>query len=177
MDKNIIIMVKIRFGKFSKILIHVVIIFAAFFIQTSIFPLIPFFVSSPNFLLIITFSYGLLYGEDIGMITGIFCGFLCDMYFNGDFGFYILIYSVIGFANGILNRSFFENSITLPIILSFVNGFVYNFYIYITHFLIRKKFAIPYYIFNIMLPSILFTLIATVLIFKLLYKLNLINRK
>ena len=169
-------MVKIRFGKFSKVLLHVIIIFFAFFVQTSIFPLIPFFSSSPNFLLIITFSYGLLYGEDIGMITGIFCGLLCDMYFNGDFGFFILIFSVIGFANGTLNKSFFENTITLPMILSFVNGLVYNFYIYITHFLVRRKFAIPYYVFNIMVPNILFTLIATVLIYKLLYKLNLIHR-
>lgn len=169
-------MVKLRFGKFSKILIHVLIIFFAFFVQTSIFPLIPFLASSPNFLLIITFSYGLLYGEDIGMITGIFCGLLCDMYFNGDFGFYILIYSLIGFANGTLNKSFFENSISLPMILSFVNGLTYNFYIYFTHFLIRRKFAIPYYVFNVMVPNILFTLIATVLIYKLLYKLNLIHR-
>ena len=97
-------------------------------------------------------------------------------YFNGDFGFYILIYSLIGFANGTLNKSFFENSISLPMILSFVNGLAYNFYIYFTHFLIRRKFAIPYYVFNVMVPNILFTLIATVLIYKLLYKLNLIHR-
>lgn len=170
-------MIKIRLGKFGKVLIHILIIFFAFFLQTSVFPLIPFFSCSPNFLLIITFSYGLLYGEDIGIITGIFCGFLCDMYFSGDFGFYILIYSVIGFSNGILNESFYENSFTLPILLCFVNGFVYNFYIYVTHFLIRRKFAIPYYMINIMLPNILFTMISTVLIYKLLYKLNLIHRK
>lgn len=169
-------MIKMRFGKLSRILIHILIIFVAFFIQTSIFPLIPFFSSSPNFLLIITFSYGLLYGEDIGIITGIFCGFLCDMYFSGEFGLYILIYSVIGFTNGLLNKSFFENSITLPMILSFTNGLIYNFYIYITHFLIRRKFDIPYYVFNIMVPSILFTLIATVLIYKLLYRLNIIHK-
>ena len=170
-------MVNVRVGKFSRIIIHIIIVFFAFFIQTSIFPLIPFFNSSPNFLLIITFSYGLLYGEDIGIITGIFCGLLCDMYFNGDFGFYILIYSVIGFINGILNESFVENSISLPMLLSLINGSIYNFYIYITHFMTRRKFAIPYYIYNVMLPNILFTLIATVLIYKILYKLNLIHRK
>ena len=127
--------------------------------------------------MIITFSYGLLYGENIGIITGVFCGFLCDMYFNGEFGLYILIYSVIGFANGVLNQSFFEDSITLPMLLSLANGFIYNFYIYITHFLVRKKFNLPYYMINVMLPNILFTLIITVLMYKLLYKLNLIHRR
>lgn len=168
---------KIRMGKFNRILIHVIIIFFAFFLQTSIFPLIPFLTCSPNFLLIITFSYGLLYGEDIGIITGLFCGFLCDMYFNGDFGLYILIYSVIGFINGTLKESFYENSITLPMILSFTNGMIYNIYIYVTHFLIRRKFDIPYYLLNIVLPSILFTLITTVLIYKLLYKLNILHKR
>ena len=164
-------------GKFSKVLVHVLIIFFAFFLQTSIFPLLPFFSCSPNFLLIITFSYGLLYGEDIGIITGLFCGFLCDMYFNGDFGLYILIYSVIGFANGVLNESFFENSITLPMMLSLVNGMIYNIYIYITHFLIRRRFNIPYYFMNIIVPNVLFTLIITVLLYKSLYKLNLIHKQ
>lgn len=165
-----------RVGKFSKAIIHVLIIFFAFFIQTSIFPLIPFFACSPNLLLIITFSYGLLYGEDIGIITGLFCGFLCDMYFNGVFGLYILIYSVIGFMNGTLNSSFFEDTITLPMLLSLVNGLVYNIYIYITHFLIRKRFDLPFYFLNVMAPSILFTLIVTVLVYKSLYKLNLIHK-
>ena len=161
-----------RFGKFNKFLIHVGLIFLAFFIQTSIFPLIPFLSCSPNLLLIITFSYGLMYGEDIGIITGVICGLLCDMYFNGEFGLYILIYSLIGYFNGVLNASFYEDSIVLPMMLSLVNGFAYNFYVYITHFLIRRKFDIPYYIFKVMFPNVLFTLIATVIIYKLLYKLN-----
>lgn len=169
-------MINIRVGKFSKIIVHVLIIFFAFFLQTSIFPLLPFFSCSPNFLLIITFSYGLLYGEDVGIITGIFCGLLCDMYFNGDFGLYILIYSVIGFTNGVLNSSFVEDSITLPMMLSLANGLVYNLYIYVTHFLIRRKFNLPYYFINIIVPNVLFTLITTVLIYKLLYKLNLIHK-
>lgn len=169
-------MINVRIGKFSKAIIHILIIFFAFFIQTSIFPLIPFFACSPNLLLIITFSYGLLYGEDVGIITGLFCGFLCDMYFNGVFGLYILIYSLIGFANGTLNASFFENTITLPMLLSVVNGLTYNVYIYITHFLIRRRFDLPFYFFNVMTPSILFTLIVTVLIYKLLYKLNLLHK-
>ena len=169
-------MINVRVGKFSKAVIHILIIFFAFFMQTSVFPLIPFFACSPNLLLIITFSYGLLYGEDIGIITGLFCGFLCDMYFNGVFGLYILIYSLIGFANGTLNASFFEDTISLPMLLSVANGLAYNTYIYMTHFMIRKKFDFSFYLSNVIAPSILFTLITTVLIYKLLYKLNLIHK-
>lgn len=163
---------KFKINKIGKVLIHILIIFLAFFLQTSIFPFLPFFSCSPNFLLVITFSYGLLYGEDIGIMTGLFCGFLCDMYFNGEFGLYILIYSVIGFANGMLNESFVENSIGLPMILSVINGFAYNLYIYITHFLIRKRVDLLYYFSSIILPNILFTLIVTVIFYKALFKLR-----
>lgn len=158
------------FGMAKKILSHVLLIFLAFFIQTSIFPLIPFFSCSPNLLLIITFSYGLLYGEDIGIATGVFCGFICDMYLNGEFGLYILIYSLLGYFNGTLRNSFFDDSISFPMMLSVVNGFAYNIYIYFSHFLIRKKFDILYYFFKIMIPNVLFTLIATVIIYKFLVK-------
>lgn len=171
-------MIKFSLGKPNKIktiLFHVLLIFLAFFIQTSIFPLIPFFSCSPNLLLIITFSYGLLYGEDVGIFTGFFCGLLCDMYFNGVFGLYILIYSVIGYLNGCLKHSFFEDTITFPMILSLVNGFAYNFYIYFTHFFIRKKFDLSFYIFKVMLPNVLFTLIVTVVLYKLLYKFNVLK--
>lgn len=169
-------MIEIKQNKFSRILFHIILIFFMFFLQTSVFPLIPIFTCSPNFLLIITFSYGLFYGEIIGMITGIFVGFLFDMYFNGEFGLYILIYSLIGYFNGRLKVLFLNDNILLPLILCFVNGFIYNFYIYITHFLIRKKFIIFYYIINIMLPNIIFTFIFTLLIYKLLYKLNFVKR-
>lgn len=168
-------MIKIRTGKFTVAFIHIALILFAFLIQTSILPLIPFLNSSPNLLLIISFSYGLLYGENIGLFTGLFCGLLCDMYYNGVFGLFILIYSLIGFGNGILKTSFVENSVTLPMLLSLVNGLIYNFYIYFTHFLIRKKFNVPYYAINIMIPNILFTLIVTVVLYKALYKLNLIH--
>lgn len=165
-----------RLNIIEKVILHILLIFVAFLLQTSIFPLIPFLTCSPNFLLIITFSYGLLYGENIGILTGVFCGFLCDMYFNGEFGLYILIYSLIGYFNGSLKVSFVDDTISFPMIQSVVNGFAYNFYIYFTRFFIRHKLNIPYYMFFVMLPNVLFTLIATVIIYKLLFRLNIFKK-
>ena len=55
---------------------HFLIIFIAFVLQTSIIPSIPFIYATPNLLLIIVFTYGLLYGEEVGTIVGIVCGFI-----------------------------------------------------------------------------------------------------
>ena len=159
------------------IFVHVVLIMLAFFIQTSIFPLIPFFTSSPNLLLIITFSYGLLHGEFVGLLTGFFCGLLCDMYYDGIFGSFMLLYSLIGFLNGMLSASFVEDSISTTMLFSLVNGLIYNIYIYLVHFFTRQKFNIGYYFLKIMIPSILFTLITTVIIYKFIYKFHLLWKK
>lgn len=159
-------------GKIKKVSLHIVIMLLAFLIQTSLIPVLHIFECSPNLLLIITFLYGLFHGETIGILTGLICGILYDMYFDGIFGLYILIYSVIGFANGYLHSSFYKDVISFPILLGVINGFIYNFYIYFTHFFIRLKFDIVYYFFNVMVPQVLFIVIATVIIYKLLYVIN-----
>ena len=155
---------------------HIAILFVAFIMQTSIFPLITFLRSSPNLVLIIVFTYGLLYGENIGIIVGIVAGLLFDMYFDETFGVYVLIYSLIGYVNGSLNESFYGDSISLAMLLSIANCFVFNIYIYIIHFLLRGRFNFLYCLFNIMLPNILFTLIITIIVYKFLYDYNVIKK-
>ena len=162
--------------KILVILTHAFILFIAFILQTSIFPLITFLRSSPNLVLIIVFTYGLLYGENIGIIIGIAAGLLFDMYFDETFGVYVLIYSIIGYINGSLNSSFYGDSISLAMILCVANSFVYNMYIYIIHFLIRGRFNFVYCLFNIMLPNILFTLIINIIVYKFLYDFNVLKK-
>lgn len=155
--------------------IHFLIIFLSFIIQTSIIPNIPFITTSPNLLLIIVFTYGLLYGEEMGTIVGIICGFLFDLYFEEDFGIYILIYATLGYMNGLLNELFYGDNINFPMILSVVNSFLFNLYIYFIHFLLRGNFNFLYCFFNIIIPNIIFTLIATLIVYKYLYKFNMVN--
>lgn len=159
----------------KNVISHLLIIFVSFIFQTSIIPSIPFISSTPNLLLIIVFTYGLLYGEEVGTVIGIICGAIFDMYFNEDFGVYILIYASLGYMNGILNSFFYDNNITLPMILSLINSFLFNLYIYFIHFLIRGNFNFLYCFLNIILPNMIFTLCATIIIYKYLYKFNMLR--
>ncbi|MCQ2609695.1 MAG: rod shape-determining protein MreD, partial [Lachnospiraceae bacterium] len=143
-----------------------------FIIQTSVFPLLSIFSSSPNLLLIITFSYALLYGEIAGLITGIFCGLLYHMYLDGTFGIYIFIYSMLGCLNGQLFKSYVTDTISTPIILCIVNTFIYNIYIFFTHFLVRGRIDFFNYLYNIILPNILFTLLFTIILYRFFYYLR-----
>ena len=151
----------------KRILINLGLMVLAFTIQTCIFPLIPFFSASPNLLLIMTFSMGFIYGKNAGMLYGLFAGILLDLFGGGSFGFYSLLFIYIGYLNGIFSRYYYEDYITLPMVLAIANELAYNLYIYIFQFLIRKRLNFLYYLKNIIIPEIIFTVVTTLLIYRL----------
>lgn len=153
--------------KFKRILINILFILLAFTIQNCVFPLLPFLAATPNLLLILTFSFGFMHGKEAGMLYGVLSGLMLDLFYSGPFGFYTLIYLYIGYLNGIFTKYYYEDYITLPLILSVLNSLSYSMYIYIFRFLIRGRMNLPYYFRNLMLPEIIFTSVTTLLIYRL----------
>lgn len=150
-----------------KFLLNVIFIVLAFTIQNCVFPLLPFLSATPNLLLILTFSFGFIHGQLAGMLYGLLCGLLLDLFYSGPFAFYTLIYIWIGYLNGMFTRYYYEDYITLPLILSVVNELVYSLYVYVLRFLIRGRLNVPYYFRNIILPEIIFTVVTTLVIYRL----------
>lgn len=150
----------------KRMILNLVLMILAFTIQNCIFPLIPFLTSSPNLLLILTFSFGFIYGKELGMYYGLFAGILLDLFYSGPFGFYTLLFVNIGYFNGICTKYYYEDYITLPLVLSLVNELVYNVYIYLLRFLIRNRTDIFYYTKEIVIPETIFTVVTTLLIYR-----------
>lgn len=148
-------------------LLNLVLILLAFTMQSCIFPHISFLSASPNLLLIMTFSVGFIYGNMAGMFCGFCSGILLDLFYSGPFGFFTLFYVWMGYMNGIFTKYYYEDYITLPLVLSFINDFAYNMYIYIFSFLIRNRLDFFYYFGNIMVPEIIFTVITTLLVYRI----------
>ncbi|MCD8370561.1 MAG: rod shape-determining protein MreD [Clostridiales bacterium] len=151
----------------KRFIFNLVLMIMAFTIQNCIFPLIPFLTASPNLLLILTFSFGFIHGKTAGMYYGLFAGILLDLFYSGPFGFYTLLFVNIGYFNGIFTKYYYEDYITLPLILSLANELVYNVYIYVLRFLIRNRLDILYYAREIVIPEIIFTTVTTLLIYRL----------
>lgn len=149
----------------KRIMINIALMVLAFTIQNSIFPLIPFLSAAPNLLLIFTFSLGFIHGKEAGLIYGLFAGLLLDL-FSGPFGFYTLLFIYIGYVNGICTKYYYEDYITLPLILSIVNELVYNLYIYVFRFFVRKRLNFGFYFWDIMIPEIIFTVVTTLLLYR-----------
>ncbi len=152
----------------KRILINLALILAAFTIQNCVFPLIPFLAASPNLLLILTLSFGFMEGQRAGMIYGVLAGVLLDLFYSGPFGFYTLFYLFAGYLNGTCGRYYYEDYVTLPLILSVVNELAYNLYIYVFRFLVRGRLDFLYYMRELMIPETIFTVVATLLIYRFL---------
>lgn len=72
-------------------------ILICFLLQSTVISRIAIGSITPNLILILCISMGLMRGRKSGMWTGFFCGFLVDMFYGSVFGFYALIYMYIGF--------------------------------------------------------------------------------
>lgn len=147
------------------------VIIVCFLLQTTIFQRLALADEVPNLLLIITVSVGYMRGRTEGMFTGFFCGLLVDMY--GDvLGLHALLYMIIGYCVGICNMIYYEDDYTLPIMLVGVSDFFYNFFFYVFSFLLRGRLNFLYYLRRIMLPELIYTVLVSILLYKLLHTLN-----
>ena len=153
--------------RMKQALLNVLLILLAFTVQHCVFPLLPFLAATPNLLLILIFSFGFIQGKTSGMIFGLLSGLLMDLFYSGPFGFYSLILIYIGYFNGIFTKYYYEDYITLPLILSVFNELVYCMYIYVFRFLIRGRLNLPYYFWHLMVPEIIFTVVTTLLVYRL----------
>ena len=93
----------------SKIVLFFTII-VCFLMQSTVLHLISIGSITPNLLLILCVSMGLMRGRKSGLWTGFFCGLLVDLFYGSVFGFYALIYMYAGFLSGYAFRIYFKKA-------------------------------------------------------------------
>ncbi len=147
-------------------------ILICFILQSTLLQEISFAGIVPNLLIIITATFGFMRGEHEGIIIGLICGLLSDIFFGDMLGFYALILMYIGFINGKFNRVFYPEDIKLPIALIVTSDLTYGIVCYILTFMLRGKFQFGYYFLHIILPEMLYTTIATIVIYPIALRIN-----
>lgn len=153
-------------------IIMVLTILISFVLQTTLFQFFSFGGISPNLLIIVTASYGFMFGRRYGMVVGFFSGLLMDIFYGSVLGFYALIFLYIGAANGIFHRVFYQNDIKLPLALITVSDLVYSFICYVLLFLLRGRFQIGFYFKNVIIPEIVYTIFVTVFLYPVILLIN-----
>ena len=153
-------------------LITFLIIFFGFIFQCSVFNHISLGGIVPNILLIITASFGFMRGQNTGMFVGFLSGLMVDIFFGSPLGFVTLLYTVIGFLNGFFKNIFYPEDIKLPMILISGSELIFCVLYYAFKFLLRGRLHLGYYFIHIMLPEIVYTVVATLPIYLIIVWIN-----
>lgn len=153
-------------------LILAVLILLTFILQSTVFQAISIASIAPNMLLILTVSFGFMRGKREGLFVGFFCGLLIDIFYGNLVGFYALLYMYIGFLNGFLYKVFYDEDVKVPMLLVAVSDAAYGLIVYGLQFMMRGRLSIFNYIGRIILPEMVYTVLITVILYRLFYRLN-----
>ena len=151
-----------------KKIMTVLFILICLILQCSVFSALSLGGIVPNLLLILTSAYGLIRGEKDGLLIGFFCGLLLDILFSDFLGFYALLMMYIGFLNGKLNRAYYPEDYKLPIALIVISDLTYGLICYVLLFLLRGKFYFFYYLGHVILPEVVYTVVAAIVLYPLI---------
>lgn len=148
--------------------VYIVIILAAYFLQISVFGFFALADIVPNLFIIVTASIALIRGQKEGCLTGFMCGLIIDISGGYYIGINAFCFLIIGYMLGYLNQIYYEEDITLPLMLIGAADLIYGVMIYILSFLIRGRFRFFYYLERIILPELVYTVIISIIAYRLI---------
>lgn len=153
-------------------IITVCIIIACFILECTVFQGLSFASITPNLMIVVTSSFGFMRGKREGMMVGFISGLLIDIMFGDLIGFYTLIYTVLGYANGFFRKIFYDDDIKLPLILIAASDFLYGNIVCIFMFIMRSRFDYFYYLKSIIIPELIYTILVTLILYQLILQIN-----
>ncbi len=150
---------------------------AAFLLQVMLFQSLSLASTKPNLILILVFTFGFMRGRKTGIWIGFFGGLLLDIYYGDSIGFYAMIYMYIGYLNGIFYKLFYDEDITLPLLLIFASNLLYGFSVYVIRFLLRGRLDFGYYFEHVIMAETIYTMLVAIVVYRPLLKMNRILEK
>lgn len=148
------------------------IISICFVLQTTTFQTLSFANITPNLMIIIVSSFGLMRGRKEGMFIGFICGLLIDIFCGFYIGVYALLYMYVGYINGFFRKRFYPEDIKQPLILVSASDIITNLIIYMILFFTRSRYDFVYYLFNVIIPEWVYTVVITVFLYYVFLKIN-----
>lgn len=140
-------------------------LYLCFLLQTTAFAFLKISGISPNLILVLVSVSGFMYGRQMGMFTGLLCGLLSDLLYGEVVGISILIFTVIGYLNGSINKLYLKDDYVLPIAAIAVSDILYGIMFYFCHFLLRGRLNLFFYFRSVMVPEMIYTVLTGIFIF------------
>ena len=155
----------------NKIVLFITII-VCFLLQCTVIDYISIGSITPNLPLILCVAMGLMRGRKVGLWTGFFSGLFIDLFYGSLFGFYALIYMLIGYGNGFFQRVFYDEDIKLPLALIAGSEFLYGMVIYVLLFMLKSDFHFLHYLRHVIMPELVYTILVTLVLYQIILHIN-----
>ena len=155
-----------------RILVTAGMVLLNFILQTTLFQYLTIQGIFPNTALVIVVSYALLRGSKEGCIVAVCTGLLFDIFFATGKGYYLLLFLGISYFTGRSQKNFYRENYLLPIIFCTIAAGIFEFTHFATELMLRRDGNILYFLLKILLPTIVYTAIVTVPIYRVLFGLN-----
>ena len=149
-----------------------ILLILSFLLQTTVFSLHDITSASPNLMLILTMSFGIMRGRREGMLTGFFSGLLYDLFYGSLLGPYTFLYMLIGYQNGMFHKKYLMEDISLPVLIITIDQFIFDLLVFIIGFMLRNRTGFGHYFMHQILPQILYDVLITVLIYRIYVRIN-----
>jgi len=156
----------------KRIIAVVLTVIICFLLQTTVFSWLALAEIVPNLLIIVTASVGFMRGRTEALITGLLCGLLIDCMYGDIIGLYGLCYMLVGYLSGYANIVYLNNDYTLPIFVIGIADLLYSIIYYTFTFLLRSRLNFFYYFRRIMIPELIYTVVVSLILYKILYNVN-----
>lgn len=153
-------------------IIMAILIILCYILQTTVFRSLELGQVAPNLLLILTVSFGFMQGKKHGIWIGFFSGLIIDIFHGNALGLYALLYMYIGYASGFFCKIYFDEDLKVPLIMIAGGDFVYNLIIYLVMFMMDGKINFYAYLKTVFLPEIVYTVLISIVLYRLFYLLN-----
>ncbi|MCR4648091.1 MAG: rod shape-determining protein MreD [Lachnospiraceae bacterium] len=153
----------------KRFIIDVILIIVFFVLQTTVFPMLKIASIIPNIMVVLVSCAGFMQGEREGLFVGFACGFLMDVCTFDIFGFYTILYMMVGYLNGLFHNFFYLRDLKIPVIMITSSNLAQSLLTYFFLFLFRSRFDFLFYFVNIILPEMVYTLLIAIIIYPLLW--------
>ena len=151
-----------------RILLIFIEIIIAYLLQSSVFIHFELAGVVPDVLLILVCSVAYTRGRMSGLVCGFVSGLLIDCTYGSFIGLFAFIYMTIGYSCGYANKIYKNESYTFPYILIGTAEFVFNILYYFFFLFLNGKLNYGYYLFNTMIPRVIYTVTLSLLFYRLL---------
>lgn len=149
-----------------------ILVVLCFLLQTTLFDRLELSNIKPNLLVIITAASGFMYGRKYGLFSGFLSGALIDLQYNEVVGICIFIFVLIGYVNGLANKLYFKDDLSIPLFAIAVSDLAYGMLYYVCYFLLRGRLEVLQYMAGIMVPEVIYTTLMGILLYKFIHWLD-----